>query len=470
MKESRSKYLIKNTLIFTLGNIGSKVISFFLIPLYTNILTTSQYGVTDLITTITTVAAPLLTLNICESVMRFGLDKNSDHEKNIQVGTIIFLCGMVIGLVIIPIGKHFGQISKCSVYIYLYVLTYAASQLYLCDLRGKELLIEYALGSILQTFCIAVFNMLFLVVLKWEISGYLLAYIIANAIVALYAIWVGKSYKSFLFNKVSLSTIKAMVKYSVVLIPNSFMWWIMNSSDRIMVTSMIGASANGIYAVSYKIPTLMSVFTSIFNQAWGYSAIKAEGALDESEYNNKILRILIAFTMLISIALLTITKPFLSIYVSKEYYEAWRYVPFLLIGSVYLTFGTFFASSYTVHKDSFGFMFSGLFGAIFNVFLNFLLIPLIGVTGASVATCISYISVFCFRLIHTRKYITFNVCNKEFIIGTILLLLDALALYLESIVGFVFQCIILLLALILYGHSIIRVVLTMKMKLKKKRR
>lgn len=81
MKYSRSNYLLKNTLIFTLGNIGSKVISFFLIPLYTNILTTAQYGVTDLITTIVTVAVPILTLNICESVMRFGLDKDVTKTK-----------------------------------------------------------------------------------------------------------------------------------------------------------------------------------------------------------------------------------------------------------------------------------------------------------------------------------------------------------------------------------------------------
>ena len=54
---------------------------------------------------------------------------------------------------------------------------------------------------------------------------------------------------------------------SVVLIPNTFMWWIMNSSDRVMVTYMIGAAANGIYAVSYKLPTLVSTLTGIFNQA-----------------------------------------------------------------------------------------------------------------------------------------------------------------------------------------------------------
>ena len=466
MEESRSKYLIKNTMIFTFGNIGSKVISFFLIPLYTNILTTSQYGVVDLITTITTVAVPVLTLNICESVMRFGLDKDSDCKKNIQIGTFVFMIGMIVGFAIIPFSRGFGEISDYFMLIYFYVLMFAASQLYLCDLRGKELLMAYSFGCILQTLCIAVFNIIFLAILKLEINGYLLAYILANTIVTLYAILVGKSYKSFSFRELDFSLMKKMVNYSVVLIPNSFMWWIMNSSDRIMVTSMIGTSANGIYAVSYKIPTLMSVFTSIFNQAWGYSAIKEGGANDEKEYNNKVLQLLIAFTMLIAIGLLTITKPFLSIYVSIDYYGAWKYVPFLLIGSVYMTFGTFFASSYTVHKDSFGYLFSGSFGAIFNVILNFALIPFIGGSGAATATCISYVLVFIFRLLHTRKYIKYEVCNKGFVIGSFLLILDTVALYVDSWVGLVFQAVILIIAIVLYGHIIFPLLIRLTKKLK----
>lgn len=113
-----------------------------------------------------------------------------------------------------------------------------------------------------------------------------------------------------------------MIRYSIVLIPNSFMWWIMNSSDRVMVSSMVGIAANGIYAVSYKLPTLVSTLTTIFNQAWSYSAIREEGTEDENEYNNKIFRTLIGIVMLIGIGLITFMKPFLSIYVAKEYYVA----------------------------------------------------------------------------------------------------------------------------------------------------
>lgn len=451
MENSRNNYLIKNTIIFTLGNLGSKLISFFLIPLYTNELTTTEYGVIDLIATVGTVVVPILTLNICESVMRFALDKDANTEKITQIGTKVLLIGMVVGLLIFPICHSFDKISQYAIFVYFYVISLAASQLYLCDLRGKELLIYYSIGNVLHTFFIAVLNILFLLVFKEGIEGYLKAYIIANALTAIYSIIIGKGYQSFSFSGVDKKLLYRMAKYSIVLIPNSFMWWIMNSSDRIMVSSMIGIAANGIYAISYKFPTLVSTLTTIFNQAWSYSAIREEGTTDENEYNNKIFKTLIGIVMLIGIGLMTFMKPFLSIYVAKEYYIAWKYTPFLTVGCVYLTLASFMATSYTVHKDSFGYLFSGMFGAIFNIAMNFALIPLIGVYGAAIATCISYILVFVFRLFHTRKYIQYNINNKEFLVGSLILFLSASLMFVDNWWGFTLQCVLLLFVIYLFS-------------------
>ena len=434
-------------MIFILGNLGSKLISFFLIPLYTNALTTTEYGVVDLIATVGTVAVPVLTLNICESVMRFALDKDANKDKITQIGTNLLLIGMVVGLVIFPICHSFNRISQYSAFVYFYVISLAASQLYLCDLRGKELLVYYSIGNVLHTFFIAALNILFLVVFKGGIEGYLNAYIIANILTATYALIMGKGYRSFSFSGVDKKLLQRMIKYSIVLIPNSFMWWIMNSSDRVMVSSMVGIAANGIYAVSYKLPTLVSTLTTIFNQAWSYSAIREEGTEDENEYNNKIFRTLIGIVMLIGIGLITFMKPFLSIYVAKEYYVAWKYTPFLTVGCVYLTLATFMATSYTVHKDSFGYLFSGMFGAIFNIVMNLALIPLIGVYGAAIATCISYMLVFVFRLFHTRKYIRYNIKNKEFIVGSAILILSACLMFVDNLFGLTLQCALMLIAI-----------------------
>ena len=310
MAKNRSDYLIKNTIIFTMGNLGSKLISFFLVPLYTYALTATEYGVVDLIVTVGTVAVPVLTLNISEAVMRFALDKDADKKKITQIGTGILIIGMLLGLLIFPICHSFNKISQYSEFVYFYVVALSMSQLYLCDLRGKELLVYYSIGNVLNTFFIAALNILFLVVLKEGIEGYLKAYIIANTLTAIYAIVVGKGYKSFNFSEIDKGLLARMAKYSIVLIPNSFMWWIMNSSDRIMVSSMISVAANGIYAVSYKLPTLVSTLTTIFNQAWSYSAIREEGTADESEYNNKIFKVLIGIVMLTGIGILTFAKPF----------------------------------------------------------------------------------------------------------------------------------------------------------------
>lgn len=447
----RKKYLAKNVIVFTIGNLGTKLITFFLVPLYTAVLVTSEYGTIDLITTISTIAVPIFTLNISESVMRFALDKDADHHSITQIGTYIFVIGSVIALLIIPICWIFDYVSKFAVLSYFYVISCAASQLFLCDLRGKELLTYYSAGSILNTFFVALFNIIFLVVFKTGVIGYFWAYIIANIITAIYAVFIGKGYMSFKITKIDKKLLKEMVRYSVVLIPNSFMWWIMNSSDRLMVTGMISAAANGIYAISYKLPTLVTTLTSIFNQAWSYSAIKEEGAEDEEEYNNKVFKALTGIVMIIGIFVIALSKPFLNIYVSESYYSAWQYIPILTVGSVYVTLGTFMATSYTVHKDSFGYLFSGLFGAILNIILNFILIPIIGVYGAALATGISYISVFVFRLFHTKKYIRYNVNNKEFIYGTIALLLVSILVYVGGIWGQIIQAIIVVISLYVYS-------------------
>lgn len=452
-RKSRGKYLAQNTLIFTLGNIGSRLISFFLLPLYTNCLTTGQYGTVDLITTIATVAVPMITLDIGESLMRFGLDKNTNHNENTQISLFIFIISVFIAIPLCLLLGHFANIGKYSMYILMYMISLAAYQISQSDLRGKELLLQYSIASILETLLVASFNILFLLIFHFGIGGYLLAYGIANLIAAIYCVVVGKSYVAFGFHLIRKKQFRDMVSYSFALIPNTFMWWITDSSDRILVTSMIGASANGIYAVSYKLPTIVSAIASVFNQAWLYSAVREQNANDEVSYNNMILRTLTGWSIIVGLGVLAFTKPFLKIFVAPNYYSAWKYTPFLIIGVVYMTLGTFMATSYTVHKDSLGFLISGMFGAIVNVILNLLFIKPLGVYGSALATCISYLSVFIFRYFHTRKYLRYSLHNKEFILGSLLLLISSVVMFINNFIGLTIQAFILLLGILFFSRD-----------------
>ncbi|MGU8577497.1 oligosaccharide flippase family protein [Clostridium perfringens] len=460
--KQRNKYLLKNTIIFAIGNFGTKMISFFLVPLYTNLLTTKEYGVVDLFTTICMVLVPILTLNIGESVMRFALDKNSDKNRIMCTGIICLITATILGVVILPVSKCFYSLNSYSFYLYLFVISQGYSQVFLCYLRGKEKLVEYSIGNIIQSLATAVLNIIFLAVLKMGIEGYLISYIIANFITAIYAAIVSNVKEVLLNFKLDFLLSKEMIKFSIVLIPNSFMWWIMNSSDRIMVTAMLGAAENGIYAISYKIPTLLTMITTIFTQAWAYSAIREADSDDIDAYSNSIYNNMVSIVVLIAIGLLIFMKPFLRVYVAKSYFTAWMYTPFLMVGFVFMTLGSFLATSYTVNKDSKGYLYSGTFGAIINIILNWILIPKIGIFGAAIATCISYISVFLYRSFDIQKYNKIHIFQKKHLTEYVFLLIVAGTMFIDCNIGIILLFIELVICILIFRKIIFNILSVLK--------
>ena len=96
--EKRNGYFVKNTVIFAIGNLAPKIIAFFLVPIYTNVLNTSEYGTVDLVNIVSMIAIPFLILNISESIMRFSLDKGADYNRIMSIGLIIGLLYLIICL------------------------------------------------------------------------------------------------------------------------------------------------------------------------------------------------------------------------------------------------------------------------------------------------------------------------------------------------------------------------------------
>lgn len=432
MATQRKKYLIKNTLLFALNSIGTKLIVFFLVPLYTNAFTTAEYGIIDLVTTISTLVVPILTLNIGEAVMRFSLDDDANQDNIMSVGIFFILISFILGFSVILILYFFPSIIIDKKIIYLYCVSQAIYQTLSCNLRGKEKLLQFAVGNVISTFAAASFNIIFLIVLDIGIKGYFYAYILSYLISCIYCFITGdvlNTLKNYHLDKILL---KNMVKYSIVLVPNSLMWWIMNSSDHIMVTAMLGAAANGIYAISYKIPSILSALSTVFNQAWSYSAIHENKSKDREEFNNIMFDKLIHFLVMSTVFIMCITKTFLKVYVQSEYYSAWKYTTYLLVGGFFLTLATFLSTFYTVNKDSKGFLISGTIGAVFNIVLNALFIPKLLIHGAALATCISYIVVFLYRVIDTRKYMVIHVFRFEYMIGYLLVIITALSMMITS--------------------------------------
>lgn len=414
-KNSRSKYLLKNTVIFALGNFSTKLIAFFLVPFYTYILTTEEYGVINLIFTLATLIGPFLMVNLQDAVRRFALESNADHKAILTIEWGVIIVGHLFGLLLIPLAKMYAPISSYSLELYFYIVSLSANTIFLEYLRGIEKMKAYSICSVLSSLIIAVLNIFFLTWMQLGVSGYFLAYIIAFTFSSLIAIIIGKQYTVFREWKWDKTLFRNMIKFSIPMIPNSLLWWVSSSSDHIMVTHFINAAANGIYTVSYKIPTLISTVSNIFMQAWQISAIKENDSKDNDDFSNIMFDGYIRFITLFTGFLLVIIKPFMYIYVNPSFVEAWKYTPVLIIGYAFSTLGTFVGTPYYVYKDMKGNMFSAASGAVINVILNAILIPTLGIQGASIATCFSYIVVFIYRVFDTRKYVILNFRKKEYV-------------------------------------------------------
>ena len=126
----------------------------------------------------------------------------------------------------------------------------------------------YAIDSILYTFSLCISNVIMLIVLKQGINGYFISYIVAN-IISIIFLMCNSEYKlKSLTEKSDKETTKKLIKYSLPMIINAIAWWITTAADKFMLQYMMNDSAVGIYSIATKVPTFVTTFTGVFNQAW----------------------------------------------------------------------------------------------------------------------------------------------------------------------------------------------------------
>lgn len=222
-----------------------------------------------------------------------------------------------------------------------------------------------------------------------------------------------------------------MIKYSLPLIPNAFAWWINSSADRYFILAFVGASANGIYAVASKIPTLLNIVSQIFFQSWQMSAVEEFNSKDASDFYSKTFNYFAAFQFIGVAGLILILKPLMKFMVSPSYYIAWIYIPFLLLAVMYSSLSGFLGTTYTAAKKTAGVFLTTIIGAISNTVLGLILVPWLGVQGASFAGCLSFAIVLVIRLIDTKRFMPIKTDKKNFL-NHVVILSMILVLFIDS--------------------------------------
>lgn len=419
------KTLIKDTGIFALGSFGSKLLLFLLVPFYTNVLSTTEYGTVELVFTITNFVVPFVSLNINSAVVRYGMAKDEKKENAFLIGCVVWIVGNLLLLSFVPFIRFYDTIAEYKWYLYFSIISNSGTLIFLGYLKVKNKNKFYALISVMQTAIIAVSNIVLLVFLKKGIEGYLFSSVFAHIIVILLAFFFGKYYDDLKSAKFDKQLSIRMIKYSSPLILNNISWWFINSFNKILIEVFLGVSALGIYTVSVKIPSLINVIISIFIQAWGLSSIREIESTKDNSFFESVFELYSFIVFGASVAFVSIIKVFMSVYIGKDFDSAWQYVPLLLCGAVFYSISAYFGSLYSALKKSVNNMITTLISAVVNVIVSLICIKFFGIWGAVLGTLMSYIVVAILRLFDIRRYIEFSIDWKRFMINCVLVLTQA---------------------------------------------
>ncbi|MGN0521503.1 MAG: lipopolysaccharide biosynthesis protein [Eubacterium sp.] len=450
------KKLASNTIIFAIGTFSSKILSFLLMPFVTRMMGTGDYGAADLIQQTVNVLIPIVTLAVNSAALRFALDKAADKRDVFTVGVRTTLIGFIIFLVFAyPLSLIQINDFRLGDYILLilaFVLVSSFRQLCQQFVRGSGHVKLFAVDGIIATATTLLFTILFLGPFKWGVTGYIVAIIASDACSIIFFTITAKLCNYIKPKGVDKSIAKQMLKYCAPLVPTVILWWVINVSDRYMITGFINSSANGLYTAASKIPNFVILFSQIFIDAWQLSAVDDSDKESKARFFTNVFRVYSGGVFTVASALIVFCQFITTILVADSYYESWKFVPILIIATTYSCIVNFLASVYMSEKKSLMALLTASSGAVTNLVFNFILIPRIGANGAAVATVLAFLMVFITRGANARRYIKINYNLPLMIVETIILIAQsALMLYLQK--GILLYAVeaVLLIAMVLFN-------------------
>ena len=415
------KNLISNTVLFGISTFGARFLTFLLTPFYTRVLSSTEYGITDLLIQTGNLIIPIASVGIANGVIRYGLERSTNKNSVFTIGFLTTIAGVILLLLVSPILDNIPFLTGYVWLILLYVL--AANIHSVCNQFARSMghIRFFALDGVLRTVLTILFNILLLAVFPMGVTGYVLANVLADGITTAFVFVRAKQWRYFHLASFSRQEAGRMLRYSAPLVPSTLCSWIINISDRYLIAPLIGNAATGIYAVANKVPTILLTVANTFTSAWQISALAEQPKKEKEHFFSNVYATYSAIAFVTASGVILTAQLSTRLLAAPEYYEAWRYVPILTLATTFACLGSFLSSIYMVEQRSTAALATTMIGAVCNLVGNFFLIQLWEAMGAAISTLLSYILIFAVRAIHTQTMLRIQ-CNLFKLLISVLIL------------------------------------------------
>lgn len=428
---NREKNLAKNTIIITIGKICTQLITFLLLPLYTGILSTEEYGIVDLLNTLVSLLLPIVTFQVEQAMFRELIEvreKEDDKKRIISTGVLTVVSQCIIYLLLFALISPFIN-NNYKMFLATNVVTYIFLSLLQQIARGLGDNKKFAVGSFISALSIIFFNILFLVVIKLGATGMLLGTMCGQLIAITYLFFSLKLYKYIKIKEYKKDIIKKLWKYSIPLIPNAISWWIFNASDRVIATAFLGVDQNGILAASLKFSTVFITFYNIFNMSWTESISININDKDIDNYFNKMFNIIISLFTAMGVGMIACMPFVFPVMINEKFSSGYGLVPVSIIASLFNVVVGLVSVIYIANKNTKAIANTSIISAIINITVHLSLIKFIGLYAAVISTFVSFFVMSIYRIIDIKKRYFKIKINKLFFIKSIIALLIVISCY-----------------------------------------
>ena len=428
--QSRLSKFLSDLGIYAIGNLGSKIITFAMVAVYTHYVSKSDMGYYDLCLTIIFLVLPFVTLQLRDGAFRFLLETD-ETEKRSSIITFIYrtlLYSTAISLVATLLLAMFTSINYvwcCFVLLVVMSFYEVITQV----ARGLGNNVVFVTAGIITSLGIGLFSIVFVVLLPWGIAGIFIANILARIVALAYLELRMKIIATYFKFKIKVKQVAHdLLKYSVPLLPGALCWWLTGSSDRWFINHFVGLEANGVYAVAFRFNSIIFILSTIFYQAWQETAILQYSSPDRDKFFSKMFNVYISVLAILLTLFTFALKIIYPVIVDANYQESVYYLYPMGFSAVIFALSAFFDMGYQCAKDTVSTLPAIVVAAVVNIVCNFALVKCFGVYGAIATSIITYLVLFLWRLHDMKRYFKLSIYPST-TIALVVIVIGAIPFY-----------------------------------------
>ncbi len=433
--KNKTRQLAKNTGILLVGKVLTQFSSLLLVPLYTRLLPATEFGLVDLLLTYISLFAPVVTIQQEMATFRFLIDARDNERRKAAIIKMSFR-SITIRLLVFAIPCIIIASVVKEHYVYLVLITgvaMAISNLLLQIARGVGKNTKYSAASIIAGIVTVASNLLLICVFHFGAESILISMAIANVVCSLFLVCALNIPHYFMLAKSDKKLTKEMLKYSWPLVPNGISWWLINASDRTIVSAILDTAANGIYAVALKFPSIISSFLGIFVMAWTESASVHINDKDRDEFFSSVAANTIRIFSSLSVLVISVMPFVFDIIIGSEYRVAYDYIPIAILGVFINCIVSVYSAIYVAKKMTKQVASTSIASAIINIVVDLGLIKFIGLYAAVVSTAVAFLVMVIYRHFDVKKYVKIKYNPKDIILAVIAFVLVTICYYANSL-------------------------------------